>query len=100
MNIKPDERSCGWRPSMAAPKAFANRFRGPLVALRSFSRPPIPQSDARSAAVLVDELHAGCFQGQAYFGPGLVTAAQRTVLSLQALDSWDRNIGSSCQLLL
>ena len=50
---------------MAVPKAFANRLRGRSVALRSFSRPPLPQSDARSAAVLVDELNAGGFQGQA-----------------------------------
>jgi hypothetical protein len=48
---------------MAEPKALAARLRGPLVALRSFSRPPLPQSHARSAAVLVDELHAGQLEG-------------------------------------
>ena len=52
---------------MAVPKAFANRLRGRLVALRSFSRPPLPQSDARSAAVLVDELYGGRLQGTPYY---------------------------------
>ena len=47
---------------MAVPKALANRLRGRSVALRSFSRPPPPQSDACSAAVLVDELDAGQFK--------------------------------------
>jgi hypothetical protein len=43
---------------MAVSKALANRLRSRLVALRSLSRPPLSQSDARSAAVLVDELNA------------------------------------------
>jgi hypothetical protein len=43
----------------AVPQAFANRLPDRLVALRSFSRPPLPQSDARSAAVLVEEFDTG-----------------------------------------
>jgi hypothetical protein len=46
---------------------FADRLHGRLVALRSFSRPPLPQSDARSAAVLVDELYGGRLQGTPYY---------------------------------
>jgi hypothetical protein len=59
------------------PKALANRLRGRLVALRSFSRPPLPQSDARSAAVLVDELHAGQLKRQSTRRPARLTPQAR-----------------------
>jgi hypothetical protein len=86
-------RASGARPDIAGTV-------GPHSAFLAFLLLALSQPYPRAATILVDELYAGSFQGQAYFGARLVTAAQRTVLSLQALDSWDRNVGSSCQLLL
>ena len=57
MNIASDERSCGWRPSMAVPKALAKRLRGRSVAFNTLLAAASATACLR-AAVVIDELDA------------------------------------------
>jgi hypothetical protein len=72
---------------MAVPKAFANRLRGRSVALRSFSRPPLPQSDARSAAVLVEEFDTGRYNCRLNLLSCAFSATEPTIHRFKARNS-------------
>ena len=56
------------------------------------------ESDSRLIAVR--ELNASTLQRDAYFGASIITAAQRSVLSLQSFNCRDRHGSCCCQLPL
>jgi hypothetical protein len=74
-SLKTDfDGGCRWSTVLREPRGGSLRL-DPLSGFLAFLLLALSQAYPWTDTILVDELYAGGFQGQTYFGAGLVTTA-------------------------